>query len=159
MTKQNTDARVTDPAEVASILNGLLETLRDGEQGFRTAAGAVNEPELKRLFLSLGTQRAEFAAELESELLRLGKDPADHGHVAGALHRGWINLKAAITGKDEGGIVSEAERGEDVAVASFREALQKGLPATVQTVVERQFIQIQDAHDHVRSVERAYARK
>jgi uncharacterized protein (TIGR02284 family) len=159
MTKQNPGAPATDPAEVADILNGLLETVRDGENGFRSAANGVDDAELKRLFLSLRTQRAEFAAELESEILRLGKEPAEHGHLAGAMHRGWIDIKAAVTGKDEGAIIGEAERGEDFAVKEYREALQKGLPAAIQLVVERQYTQIQDAHDHVRSLERAHGRK
>ncbi len=133
--------------------------MKDGEHGFRTAADGVEDPELKRLFLSFSAQRGEFASEIEAELVRLGKDPADHGHLAAALHRGWINVKAVVTGKDEGQIVSEAERGEDVAVKNFREALQKGLPAPIQTIVERQYVQIQDAHDHVRSLERAHGRK
>ena len=159
MTKQNPDAPVTDVADVASTLNELLETLRDGENGFRSAVDGVEEPELKRLFLSFSTQRREFTAELESELLRLGQDPADHGHVAAALHRGWINLKAAVTSKDEGAILDEVERGEDVAVKNYRDALQKRLPTPIHAVVERQYVQIQDAHDHVRSLERAYGRK
>jgi uncharacterized protein (TIGR02284 family) len=159
MTKQNPARPATDPGEVASILNGLLETVRDGENGFRTAANGVDDAELKRLFLSLSTQRGEFAAELESEILRLGKEPAEHGHVVGAAHRGWINIKAAVTGKDEGAIISEAERGEDYAVKKYRESLQKGLPAAIQAVVERQYTQIQDAHDHVRSLEQAHERK
>jgi uncharacterized protein (TIGR02284 family) len=163
MNRRTSDAPASDATrdadDVADTLNGLLETLRDGENGFRTAADAVDEPELKRLFLSLSSQRGEFASELEAELLRLGKDPADRGHVLGAIHRGWINLKAAVTGKDEGAIVSEAERGEDVAVRNYREALQKGLPADIQQVVERQYVQIQDAHDQVRSLERAYGKK
>jgi uncharacterized protein (TIGR02284 family) len=146
-------------AETASALNGLLETCRDGENGFRTAADAVEDPDLKQLFLSLSNQREEFVAELEAELLRLGKDPADHGHVLGAIHRGWINLKAAVTGKDEGAVISEAERGEDVAVRNYREVLQEGLPADIQVVVERQYVQIQDAHDHVRSLERAHGKQ
>ena len=158
MTKQYPAAPVTDAADVASTLNGLLETLRDGENGFRSAVDGVEEPELKRLFLSLSAQRREFAAELESELLRLGQEPADHGHVA-ALHRGWISLKAAVTGKDEAAIIGEVERGEDVAVKNFREALQQDLRTPIQAVVERQYVQIQDAHDHVRSLERAYGRK
>lgn len=159
MTTRNTNEPVTDPDEVASVLNGLLETLRDGENGFQSAADGVDDAELKRLFLSLGAQRREFAGELESEILRLGKEPAEHGHLAGALHRGWMDIKSAVTGKDEGAIVSEAERGEDFAVKSFREALAKGLPAAIQVVVERQYTQIQEAHDHVRSLERAHGRK
>ena len=159
MTKRSSPTPATDPAEVATLLNGLLETLRDGEHGFRTAASGVDDAELKRLFLSLSAQRGEFAAELESEILRLGKEPAQHGHVAGAMHRGWMDIKAAVTGKDEGAIVSEVERGEDFAVKSFREAVQTGLPPAIQAVVLRQYTQIQDAHDHVRSLEQAHGRK
>jgi uncharacterized protein (TIGR02284 family) len=147
-----------DPKDVGKELNDLLETLRDGEQGFKAAADGVDDAEIKRLFLSLSSQRAEFATELEAELARLGHEPAEHGHAAAAMHRGWINLRSAVAGKDEGPIVSEAERGEDYAVKKFREALQRGLPAEVQTIVERQFIQIQDAHDHVRTLERAFDR-
>ncbi len=158
MTKRNTNEPAIDPKDIGNSLNELLETLRDGEQGFKTAAEAVGDAEIKRLFLSLGSQRAEFAAELEAELLRLGQEPAEHGHAAGVVHRGWINLRSAIAGKDEGPIVSEAERGEDFAVKKFREALQRGLPAEIQTIVERQYIQIQDAHDHVRTLERAFGR-
>ena len=159
MTTRNITTPATDPDDVARVLNELLETVRDGENGFRTAANGVDDAELKRLFLSLSTQRGEFAAELESEILRLGKEPAERGHIAGAMHRGWMDIKAAVTGKDEGAIVSEAERGEDYAVKSFREALQKGLPGAIQMVVERQYTQIQDAHDHVRTLERAHERK
>lgn len=159
MTKRNPNGPAIDPKDVGNELNDLLETLRDGEEGFKTAAGAVDDAEIKRLFLSLSSQRAEFATELEAELVRLGHEPAEHGHAAGALHRGWINLRAAVAGKDEGPIVSEAERGEDYAVEKYREALQRGLPAEVQTIVERQYIQIQEAHDHVRSLERAFGRK
>jgi uncharacterized protein (TIGR02284 family) len=158
MTKQTTNGPAVDPKDVGKALNELLETLRDGEQGFKTAADAIDEAEIKRLFLSLSGQRAQFASELEAELLRLGQEPAQHGHAAGAMHRGWINLRSAIAGKDEGPIVSEAERGEDFAVKKYREVLQAGLPAEVQTIVERQFIQIEDAHDHVRTLERAFGR-
>lgn len=159
MNRRNTDALVADTSDSADTLNGLLETLRDGEQGFQSAADGLEDAELRRVFVSFSAQRREFAVELEAELRRLGEEPAERGHVAGALHRGWINLKAAVTGKDEGAIISEAERGEDVAVKNYREALQKGLPAPIQTVVERQYAQVQDAHDHVRSLERAHGRK
>lgn len=159
MNRPDANTPVAETGDVADTLNGLLETLRDGENGFRSASDASDDAELKRLFQSLSAQRAEFASELEAELLRLGKNPSERGHITGALHRGWINIKAAVTGRDEGAIVSEAERGEDVAVKNFREALQKGLPAAVQKVVERQYVQIQDAHDHVRTLERAHERR
>ena len=145
--------------DAVDVLNGLIETLKDGENGFRSASEGVEDVNLKRLFESYASQRGEFSAELQSEVDRLGGNPAEHGHAAGAIHRGWINIKAAVTGKDEGAVISECERGEDVAVRNYREALEKALPTDVRAVVERQFVQVKEAHDHIRSLERAHQKK
>jgi uncharacterized protein (TIGR02284 family) len=156
MTKVN-ETTGTDRSDVLSTLNGLLETCRDGAQGFRSAAEGVEDTNLRRLFESYAQQRSEFTAELEREVQRLGGDPADHGHVAGALHRGWINIKAAVTGKDDHAILAEAERGEDYAVKAYKQALDSGLSADLRGVVERQSMQIKEAHDHVRSLRDQHA--
>jgi uncharacterized protein (TIGR02284 family) len=148
-----------DRDDVVSTLNGLIETCKDGANGFRTAADGVEDASLKRLFSSFAEQRAQFAVELERVVTSLGGDPADTGHIAGAVHRGWINLKAAITGKDDGAVISEAERGEDFAKERYQAALEKTLPADVRAAVERQYMQVKEAHDHVRSLERTYSRK
>jgi uncharacterized protein (TIGR02284 family) len=58
-----------------------------------------------------------------------------------------------VTGKDEGAIIAEAERGEDVAVETYRKALEKDLPADIRDVVERQYKQILEAHNRIRSLE------
>jgi uncharacterized protein (TIGR02284 family) len=149
----------TDRDDVVSTLNSLIETCKDGANGFRTAADGVEDASLKRLFSSYAEQRSQFAAELERLVTSLGADPADTGHVAGAMHRGWINLKAAITGKDDGAVISEAERGEDFAKERYQAALEKILPTDVRAAVERQYMQVKEAHDHVRALERTYSRK
>ena len=156
---QDNHSSQTDRDDVVSTLNSLVETCKDGAQGFRTAADGVEDVSLKRLFSSYAEQRAQFAAELERLVTGLGGDPADTGHVAGAVHRGWINLKAAITGKDDGAVISEAERGEDFAKERYQAALEKTLPTDVRAAVERQYMQVKEAHDHVRSLERTYSRK
>jgi uncharacterized protein (TIGR02284 family) len=155
------DSRSNQPDrdDVASILNGLIETCKDGSNGFRTAADGVEDASLKRLFTSYSEQRAQFAAELERVVASLGGNPPDTGHIAGAVHRGWINLKSAITGKDDGAIISECERGEDFAKERYQKALENTLPADVRAAVERQYMQVKEAHDHVRSLERTYTRK
>ncbi len=145
--------------DAIDLLNGLIETCKDGENGFRSAAEGVEDNNLKRLFQSYSQQRAEFAAELKAEVLRAGDDPSKSGHVLGAIHRGWINIMAAVTGKDEAAIIAECERGEDVAVRNYREALEKPLPVDLRAIVERQYLQVQEAHDHVRSLERAHEKK
>ena len=140
---------------VISTLNNLIETCKDGENGFRTAADGVKNSELKTLFLTYSQQRAQFAAELQSEVRHLGGNPEDTGSVAASLHRGWINIKSAVTGEDEGAVISECERGEDSAVRNYQSALNEDLPANIRETVERQYAQVKEAHDRIRDLERA----
>src|SRR5262245_65364178 len=109
--------------DVISTLNNLIETCRDGQTGFQSAAEGVTDPALKSLFEQYGLQRAKFVGELQNEVLRLGGDPENTGSVAAALHRGWINIKSAVTGKNERSILEEVERGEDAAVRNYQDAL------------------------------------
>jgi uncharacterized protein (TIGR02284 family) len=141
--------------EVISTLNTLIETCRDGEQGFRSAAENLKDPTVKSLFTEVARERAQFAEELKHEVERLGGRPEEGGSVSGAAHRGWMDIKGAITGRDDKQIISEAERGEDVAVATYREALREPLPAAVESIVSRQFEHVKEAHDRVRSLERS----
>jgi uncharacterized protein (TIGR02284 family) len=145
--------------DAIGVLNDLIQTCRDGQDGFHTAADGVKDPNLKRLFTSYAQQRREFTEELQREVRQLGGDPERSGHAAGAVHRGWINIKAAVTGKDDGAIISECERGEDIAKRNYQHALEETLPSDVRLLIERQYMQVKDAHDHVRSLEKAHTRK
>jgi len=137
-----------------SVLNDVLETLRDGEEGFRTAAGAVKDPRAKGLFERYSKQRAEMAREIEQEIGRLGGTAGTSGSVAGSLHRGWINLKGSIGALDDEAIVSEAERGEDAAKSAYAKALSEELPAGARRLLEDQAAIVRLAHDEVRSLQR-----
>jgi uncharacterized protein (TIGR02284 family) len=93
---------------------------------------------------------------LQNEVLRLGGDPEKAGSVAATLHRGWINMKSAVTGEDENAVLAECERGEDSAVANYKDALaDENLPSDVRSIIERQYAQVQEAHDRIRNLERA----
>ena len=141
--------------EAISVLNDLIETCKDGENGFKTAAEGIQDSALQAQFGEYSAQRARFAAELRNEVQRLGGDPEDSGSAAAAMHRGWINIKSAVTGRDEASIISECERGEDVAKHSYEKALQANLPASVRMIVERQYRDVKMIHDRVRALERA----
>jgi uncharacterized protein (TIGR02284 family) len=149
----------SDSSDIITILNGLIETCKDGEKGFRAAAEGVTNGDLATLFMNYAEQRSSFAAELQAEVSRLGGKPENGGSGLGAVHRGWIDIKAAVSGKDEGAVIAEAERGEDHAVKEYRQALEKNLPTAVQTIVENQYIHVRDAHDHVRALERIHSQK
>lgn len=135
-----------------SVLNNLIETCKDGELGFKTAAEGLKNTALKSTFLEYSRQRAEMARELQNEVRRLGGDPEKSGSMSGSLHRGWLDIKAAVTGKDDHAIVAEAERGEDVAKSAYENALKEALPATVQTIVQQQAATVRLAHDQVRDL-------
>lgn len=141
--------------DAVSTLNNLIETLKDGENGFRTAAEGVTNPEYKSLFNSYAQQRAQFASELQSEVRALGGDPEQTGSVLANLHRGWINIKSAVTGQDEGAVLAECERGEDSAVNNYQDAMKQSLPASVQQIVQRQYTQVKEAHDRIRALTNA----
>ena len=141
--------------EVISTLNNLIETCKDGQEGFRTAAEGVKNSELKTLFNTYSQQRAQFAGELQSEVGRLGGDPEKTGSVAATLHRGWINIKSTVMGEDEGAVIAECERGEDSAVKNYKEALAAGLPNDVNTIVQRQYGQVQETHDRISALKKA----
>src|SRR5256885_16182175 len=134
--------------EVISTVNCLIETLKDGEKGFKEAAEAVKDPQLKSLFQEYSQQRSRFASELQTQARSLGEsEPEKTSSTAGAMHRAWINLKSAVTSGDDKAILSECERGEDSAVHEFEEAMQDGLTGQVREMVSRQFSAIKSAHD------------
>src|ERR1700759_876663 len=133
-------------------LNGLIETCKDGEKGFTTAAEKVSDVSLKSLFTKYATQRAQYAAELQTAVEGLGSNPADSGHVAAPLHRGWISVKGALTSDTDKAIIDECEAGEDAAMKNYKEALSKGFPPTIQALIERQFQGVQAAHGVIRDL-------
>jgi uncharacterized protein (TIGR02284 family) len=137
--------------EIISTINGLIETLKDGEKGFKEAADAVKDPQLKSLFQEYSQQRSRFANELQTQAKSLGEsEPGKTSSAAGAMHRAWINLKSAVTSGNDKAILSEVERGEDSAVHEFEEAMHDGLTSTLRDIVSRQFSEIKSAHDRVR---------
>ena len=137
-----------------SILNDLIKTLKDGQEGFRAASEDVQSHDLKTLFSEYSLQRSKFAGELQTIAHSLGEaDPEAGGSVSGALHRGWINLKSALTSKDEHAILSECERGEDSVVAEYSKALaEEGLPGHVAATLRTQYKAVKAAHDRVRDL-------
>ena len=136
-----------------TFLNNLIETLKDGQEGFKQAAEGVSDPKLKSLFRDYSDQRSRFATVLQSEARRQGEtEPETTSSAVGALHRGWINLKSAITGGDEHAILAECERGEDSAVEEYKKALDDALSPAARELVSLQFPEIKAAHDRIRTL-------
>jgi uncharacterized protein (TIGR02284 family) len=142
----STDARVT---------KDLIHTLEDGKEGFARAAERLRDsdrPDLSDHFDRFSSQRDRFAKELQTMAAGYGDQIDDSGTVVGTLHRGWMAVKDAVSGNDAVGVLDAAEQGEDHALTQYRSALDEDISIDLRTVVERQFGEVQAAHDTVRSL-------
>jgi len=52
------------------VIDNLIQTLKDGREGFKQAAESVSNPNLKSLFRDYSQQRSRFANALQSEARR-----------------------------------------------------------------------------------------
>jgi uncharacterized protein (TIGR02284 family) len=138
--------------DIIDGLNDLIETSKDGEYGFRTSADYLRDPNIKQNFLSRAEECRQAAAELQALVVQLGGSAEDSGSAAGALHRGWVAVKGTLAGYSDKAILEETERGEDTALAAYREALEEPLPADVRAIVERQYEGVKRNHALVRSL-------
>lgn len=147
---------MADQDKTISVLEDLIETCRDGQQGFLQAAEHAKAPELREFFNQQSLQRASFAGELEAVVQQLGKpDPDRKGSVAGAMHRGWFTVKEKLGGGDES-ILNSVEAGEDTAKKSYEDAIKEPLPADVLSTVRRQFESVLASHDRARALRDSY---
>ena len=137
--------------ENEQTLRSIIQTLIDGQEGFRMIGDELKDQTLKHFFLAESLQRAEFRGELENVLHQEGvADIKEGGTVAGTLHRVWGDLKVKLGGGDHSLLVT-AEQAEDEAKQVYNDALEKELPSPVRELLSAQFGHIQATHDYVRA--------
>jgi len=141
-----------DTKDTISVLNDLIETSKDGEQGFTKCANDLKTANLKSVMVQRSQDCAAAAAELQKLVLSLGGEPENDTSLGGDLHRRWIGLKEMVTGRDDAAILNECERGEDVAKKNYGDALDKDLPPNIRAVVERQYQGVLRHHDQVKGM-------
>lgn len=141
--------------EAISVLNDLIETSKDGQEGFKSCAEDIKQQDLKAFFVKRSADCATAAAELQSAVRSLGGQPETSTSVAGDLHRRWVDVKSIFTGKGEEAVLNEAERGEDHALKAYKEALEKidkHQLLHIRDLVVRQLQGVQRNHDEVKAL-------
>ena len=110
--------------EIISDLKDLLSIVNDGKEGYESSAEATENIELQGVFLKYAAQRAAYAEELRAHIKVHGADAENEsGGVLGALHRTWIDIKQALSSKEDVAILSAIITGENAALAKYDEAL------------------------------------
>lgn len=143
-------------SEDKQVAKELVETLRDGERGFATAAEKLRDSdraEWAATLERLSQQRAGFRREIVDLGHAYDDDVDTSGTAAAALHRGWIALKDAVTGDDAGSVLGAAVTGENHAVSEYEDALTKDLSAGFREVVNRQYAAVVAARDEVKALQ------
>ena len=143
--------------DVIATLNDLIETSRDGEEGFRQCADTVKNPNLKTFFEQKAARCGEAVGQLAQIVREMGGNPDKSSSMSGTMHRFWVGLRSSLSGMSEHAILDECERGEDVAKRSYEKALAQDLPGDVRRVVERQYAEVKANHDKVRAMRNATA--
>jgi uncharacterized protein (TIGR02284 family) len=141
-----------DNDDVIDTLNTLIETSKDGEYGFRACSEHATSAELKASLAQHAEECLKGARELQTCVVKLGGKPDEKGTASGSAHRGWVALRGSLTGYTDEAMLEECERGEDVAVARYRDALEEPLPEDVKQIVERQYQGVRRNHDQVRDM-------
>ena len=144
----------------AKVTKDLIQTCKDGEEGFAKAAEKLDKDgrsDLATKMRGFSTERGQFASELERLASQYGDDVDSSGSVAAAAHRGWMAVKDTLAGSDPHGVLDVAEQGEDHAKSEYQSALDEDITAGLREVVSRQYASVQQAHDTVRDLRDAEA--
>ena len=141
---------MTDRNDEISTLNTLTATLIDSITGYEDAAANSDAGRFREMFRERATERQSCVEDLRAEVRRLGGNPEDDGSFMGKTHQRFLDLKAALTGRDEKAIINEVERGEDYIKAKFEAALNDGpLDGDSRAIVERCFQSVREGHDQM----------
>ncbi|WP_114228711.1 MULTISPECIES: ferritin-like domain-containing protein [Sphingomonas] len=133
-----------------ATLETLTTTLIDSINGYRDAASNADSTRFQELFRSMADDRSQLVEDLRAEIRRAGGTPPEDGSFLGATHQRFLDLKAAVTGRDDKAIINEVERGEDYLKEKFELALKDAnLPTDSRSVVERAYQSVLKGHDKV----------
>ena len=141
---------MADRQDEISTLNTLTATLIDSINGYEDAAANSEAGRFQQMFRERASERQRVVQDLRAEIRRLGGEPEEGGSFMGKTHQRWLDLKAAITGRDEKSIINEVERGEDYLKEKFETALDSGsLSGESRAIVERAYQSVRAGHDQI----------
>ena len=134
-------------------LNSLIATTIDSVDGYSESADAAESGRFAEMFRSRASERREVLTRLQAEVGRLGGNPEDDGTLLAAAHRGFVDLKASLTGSDDQAVINEVERGEDHIKSKFEAALKDDdLSPETRAVIQQCFASVKQGHDEMSSL-------
>ncbi|GAB4036016.1 ferritin-like domain-containing protein [Spirosoma gilvum] len=145
--------------EIVDDLNELVKINNDRIQGYEKAIKDNEDAGLDDLFRHYVVQSQNFRSQLADHIVRIdgmAVSDATSTDVTSKIHRAWIDIKSAITGKDRDSILSSVEFGENAAVEAYQDAIDKDhIPAYIKEDLQKQLTELQSALNRIKSLEKA----
>lgn len=138
--------------QTVKVLSYLYRIVEASEKGYAAAAANVNHRGVKYLFKSYAQQRAKFKSEVLAAIQNLGSHIKPRPSIRGVIHRGRINILAAMTIGDENvekAVLGEVVLGEKAAAKAYKKTLEKDLPPETREMIARQFEAVRRVIDEV----------
>lgn len=133
-----------------SALQTLTTTVIDSVNGYEEAAKNIDNPRFQEIFRERANERQDVVENLRTEIRRLGGDPPEEGSFMGKTHQSWLDLKAAITGRDDKRVVNSVEAGEDYLKEKFEAALNSDeLDGEARQAIEKAYQSVRSGHDQM----------
>lgn len=142
------------------VLNTLITINNDRTEGYATASKETEEHDLISLFAQFIATSQRCKQELVTEVNILGGKPAEGTLTSGKFFRVWMDVKAALTGKDRKAILNSCEYGEEETLDTYDEVLEDDLEHLTEkqhTMIIAQKILLKADHDHVKALHDALA--
>jgi uncharacterized protein (TIGR02284 family) len=137
------------------VLNSLITINNDRIEGYDTASKETDEQDLKALFARFISTSHKCKRELASVVTRLGGEEAEGTKISGKFFRVWMDLKAALTGKDREAILNSCVDGEEEALDTYKKALENDreyLSADHRELINAQKALLKADYEHVKAL-------
>lgn len=143
----------TNEKQVA-LINELIEINNDRIEGYERAMKETDDADLKALFSSMSGESRTYRGELIAEVISLNGTPAEGTKNSGKIYRAWMDIKAALTGRDRHAIIASCEFGEDAALEAYDDVLtaDSALNAKSRDIIVKQREKLQQSHNKIKAL-------
>lgn len=145
--------------EIVDDLNELVKINNDRIQGFEKAIDDTEDAQLDDLFRHYVVQSQGFRSQLADHIVRIdgsAVSDATSTDISSKLHRAWIDIKSALTGKDKETVLGSVEFGENAAVEAYKDAIEKDhIPAYIKEDLQKQLSALEESLTKVKGLQKA----
>jgi uncharacterized protein (TIGR02284 family) len=143
---------ITTTDKAVSVIKGLIIINNDRYEGYNTASQETKDSDLKAMFSRFSNQSNQFNADLR-RFIPSDESPDGETTTSGKVYRAWMDVRAAISTNDRKAVLASCEFGEDVALSSYKSALEEeDISEEIRITIRKQKDELQEAHNTVKAM-------